>query len=431
MSYVALDVSALKDRPIRVAIISASDRVGGAAVAAHRLHRSLGELGAKSQMLVRKRTVQDDPTICRIGWAESKLLSRSRLGVVITQLCYESGPAYRSTGLLPSSVSKLLNRSDFDVVNIHWTGGESYALRDLARITKPLIWTMHDMWPFVGAEHYASDNVQAYWRAGATSRPRDQQSGKWLDRRIMSAKSSLWQKVRFGVCPSNWLANCARASRAVNATPIRVIPNAVDPREFAPMPREIVRRSIGVRPQDRAILFGAVGGLADPRKGGDLLLEALERLQERRSIAANLVALVVGQHAPRDDTRLPIRTIWCGHVDSTRRMNELYNAADVTVVSSRQDNLPQVGTEALASGCPVVGFQTAGVPEVTLPTQDQALADPEDPESLASSIEHTLEQYWNDHALREECAAYAQARWSPTVVGTAYLQLYKEVAALQ
>lgn len=65
---------------------------------------------------------------------------------------------------MPSGWAEKINKMDIDIVHLHWVGAETLSIEDIGRINKPVIWTLHDMWPFCGIEHYAPDLLESRWR---------------------------------------------------------------------------------------------------------------------------------------------------------------------------------------------------------------------------------------------------------------------------
>ena len=66
-------------------------------------------------------------------------------------------PILHSPSFLSSSWVKKINSSDADIVNLHWVQHEMLSVSDISKIKKPLVWTLHDMWGFCGAEHISWD----------------------------------------------------------------------------------------------------------------------------------------------------------------------------------------------------------------------------------------------------------------------------------
>lgn len=228
----------------------------------------------------------------------------------------------------------------------------------------PLVWTLHDQWAFCGCEHYTQPAISGHssricegFVVGytPTSRP-SQESGLDLNRRTWQRKSHSWNRPIHSVCPSQWMADYARRSAMIGDWPISVFPYPICLNLWVPCDQLQARVLLGL-PTDRPlVLFCALGGIGDRRKGGDLLLIAPQRLrgQVAGTPLAGLELVVFGQrrleHPP--DFGFPIHS--SGHQQDDISLRLLYAAADVFVIPSRQDNLPNTGLEAHACGTPVV-----------------------------------------------------------------------------
>jgi glycosyltransferase involved in cell wall biosynthesis len=230
------------------------------------------------------------------------------------------------------------------------------------------------------------------------------------------------------IAPTRWLADCVRASALMHDWPVHVIPNPLDTTLFTPVARETARHLLGIPQQQPVILFSAMGGSRDPRKGFGLLREALLRLREQR-VTDDILCVILGQEEPaqRPDIGFPAR--WLGQLHDDTALALAYNAADITIVPSRLDNLPQTGTEAQACGCPVVAFDTGGLPDIVEHETTGYLASPFDTEDLARGIAWVLE----DPARRDRLSSGARARaerlWSYDTVVPRYLDVYRSLIA--
>lgn len=332
---------------------------------------------------------------------------------------------------LPSTWADEFEVFNAEVVNLHWVAGETLSIEDIGCIRRPLVWTLHDMWPFCGAEHYATDDDSARWRTGynKANRPVGDR-GMDLDRMVWQRKRRAWKRPIQIVAPSRWLADCARASVLFRDWPVSVIPNVLDTGIYRPLNRDFCREALGLPGDRQIIMFGALGGGRDPRKGYDLLLDALSRLAAKVD-AQNVLCVVFGQSEPQNPPVLPFPTRWMGHVHDDFTLALLYNAADVMVVPSRQENLPQTATEPQACGCPVVAFDCTGFPDALVHRETGYLARPYDTADLAGGIRWVLEDADRRAALGRAARARALQLWAPDVVVPQYLQIYEAAIAMR
>jgi len=318
-----------------------------------------------------------------------------------------------------------LNQAGADVIHLQWVQGEMMSIADIGRLQQPVVWTLHDMWGFCGAEHYTED---FRWRDGylRNNRP-SHESGFDLNRWTWRRKMKLWRLPMHIVTPSHWLADCVRQSVMMRNWPVSVIHNAIDTEAWRPIDKALARRILRLPTDVPLLLFGAIFGTRAPRKGFDLLRNALDHL---RGELPGLELVIVGQLAPRESMNLGFPIHYTGHLHDDVSLNLFYSAADAVIVPSRQDNLPNSGVEALACGTPVVAFNTGGLPDIVEHEKTGYLARPFDTLDLASGIRWVLDGVERRLSLSTESRKAAVARFSYPVIAEQYLQLYKSVANL-
>ncbi|MGC6482605.1 MAG: glycosyltransferase family 4 protein [Synechococcus sp.] len=402
--------------------LSCSDIHGGAARAAYRIHHALLDSGIDSQMLV-IMAASGDWTVQGPAGKRAKVISRIRPHLVtpLTKLLRTGNPIIHSPAVLPSAWLNRINVSDADVVHLHWVQGEMLSIADIARIKKPIVWTLHDMWGFCGAEHYTIDRR---WCDGyrGDNRP-EHESGFDLNRWTWQRKRKHWRRPFQIVCPSHWLADCVQSSALMANWPVTVIPNPIDTDRWQPINQRLARQLLGLPQECPLLLFGAMGGVKDSRKGVDLLLAALSQLCYESSLK-NLQLVVFGQFAPKSPPQLGFPVHYTGHLHDDLSLRALYSAADVMVIPSRQDNLPNTALESHACGTPVVSFNTGGLPDIVKHRVTGALAEPFDSASLASSIRWVLENEQRRRAMGASARERAERLWNPARIAGLYAEVY-------
>lgn len=413
-----------------VTLLSHADDGGGAGRAAYRLYQAFRDHQVDARMLVRlKQTGDWRVSTAAPRHAKAVNFLRSRVGGHLMRLQKTANANMHSANLLPSNLAASINASAADVVNLHWLGGEAMSVEDLGRIRKPVIWTLHDMWAFSGAEHVTDDSATARWRTGydRANRPRD---ASWLDidRHTWQRKQRAWRRPLHIVTPSRWLAGCVRASALMRDWPVTVIPNVLDTEAFKPLDRQFCRHALNLPTHKKIVLFGALGGGQSLNKGYDLLLAALQCLATSQP---DILCVVFGQNAPQVLPAIPFPMQWMGHIGDDATLALLYGAADVMVIPSRLENLPQSGTEAHACGCPVVAFNCGGLPDVVDHGVTGYLAEACNTADLARGIAWVIRDSTINAALGAAARLKALTLWSANSVVPAYMAVYEAARMAQ
>jgi glycosyltransferase involved in cell wall biosynthesis len=334
--------------------------------------------------------------------------------------------------LFPTDLVSKLNASDADVVQLHWINGEMISIEQLGRLEKPIVWTMHDMWGFCGAEHYTYSTryMDGYTPEGFRKSQIEDGEGQGgvltrldIDRWVYLRKKREWKQLNLFISPpSRWLADCSRKSDLFGHYPVKAIPNCIDLDLFGPKgDKKALRGEFDLPVDKKIILFGAM----DPRvkrKGGDLLLQALGGVAD-----PELLALAVfgnnqgGQIAG-------IETCNVGMIRDPEKMARLYSCSDVMCVPSRQDNLPNTCVEAHACGLPIAAFRIGGIPDIVDHLQTGYLAEPYCVDDYRRGLEQILFGSPADYdRMCHNARSKALETFSPETVVQQYLHLYKKI----
>lgn len=415
---------------MKICHLSYADQAGGAARAAFRLHRALCDAGCESTMSVAVQG-SDDWRVRGPATAMQKARALAKRGLdrLPIRLQRTTNPTLHSSGWCTALPERSKDQAEADVLNLHWICGGALSVEAIGRLRKPCVWTLHDMWAFSGAEHYGGDSDEARWRAGYSRANRDPQHGGFdVDRWVWRRKQRAWTRRMEVVAPTRWLAACAADSALLRDWPIAVIPNALQTATYRPLDRAMARGLLRLPQSSRIVLFGAADGARNPLKGWDLLEPALHIVGAR---VGGVVGVVFGQGEPRTLPQLGMPLHWTGHLHDDLTLALLYSAADVMVVPSRIDNLPQTGTEAQACGCPVVAFRVAGLPDVVEDRETGYLAEPFSVEDLANGIVWVLEDAERHARLSANARARAERLWAPEVVVPQYLEVYRRAIETQ
>jgi glycosyltransferase involved in cell wall biosynthesis len=412
---------------MKVVQFNCSDINGGAGRAVYRIHHALRRHGIDSRMQVSSANA-GDWTLQKSDLRGINAINslRNFLSGSLINVLRPGNQAPLSIAIFPSRWPQQLNKSDVDLIHLHWVGGEMMSIADIGRLREPVVWTLHDMWGFCGAEFFTEE---IRWHEGYSRHNRPAcESGFDLNRWTWERKLKHWRRPMHIVAPSRWLADCASHSALMQKWPVTVVPNAIDTEAWRPIDKMLARRILRLPVEGSLLLFGAISGTCNPRKGFDLLKGALDHL---RGEMAGLELVVLGQLAPREPLNLGFPVHYTGHLHDEISLCLHYSAADAVVVPSRQDNLPNVGVEAQACGAPVVAFDVCGLPDIVEHEKTGYLAQPFDTQDLASGIRWVLDGAERRALLSTQSRQAAVARFSYPVVAEQYLQVYKTVRGLQ
>lgn len=400
-----------------------SDDGAGAARAAYRLHRAMLRARLSSRMMVNVSTT-GDPTVYgpKSRWAKGSALIRPGLVEAGFSRLYRTDNAIiHSPAVLPSGKRGFLNACQADVLHLHWVQNEMLSIEDLPHLHKPLIWTLHDMWAFCGAEHVSWSErwKEGYRRDNAEAGYRGLDINRWTWRR----KQRNWKKPVSLIAPSRWLAACVQQSALMKDWPVRVIPNAIDTDFWCPVDKALARTLLGLPEGVPLVIFGTSGANAAYHKGFDLLEQALSHL---RGQGADLELAIFGQRKPKQPPMLghPVHYLGILHDDLTMRL--AYCAADALIVPSRIDNLPNTAVEAMACGTPVVAFDTCGLPDIVDHQSNGFLARAFDAEDLATGISWTVTHH-DPPSLRQAARQKAVECFSESTVLAQHAEAYEQV----
>jgi len=302
------------------------------------------------------------------------------------------------------------------VLNVHWIGNWSISIGELERIPIPIVWTLHDLWPIRGSIHYDSESEGV---------KRTSLSAVREIRAVLRSRALAKRKLRLLsrsvlVCPSNWIASKAKAETAISSERIFVIPNPIDVNFWSPADDDHNPRS---SKRDFRIAFGFSGGSAGFRKGEDLFFSAIETLENLRELSdrENVVISLFGDSAKEDRFSVSAGPTFehHGHLDA-EELRDLYRSSDLMVIASREDNLPQIGTEAQACGLPVIAFQVGGLSDVVENGVTGVLVTAFDVDAMAHEINSLIEDHSRLRAMGRAASVRARKLWSPSQVALQY-----------
>jgi len=406
---------------MKVLFANTRDIIGGAAIAAYRLHKGMQENGYDSSMLVDIKSSTDDSVFStRTKLDQIKQKIRSKIDYLPQRLYKTNDGLGRSLSFVPGPNLDKINRFNADIVHLHWINNGFLSVEQLAKINKPIVWTLHDMWAFCGAEHYTSGND--HYKNGYKNS--DNVLDKWVWRRKENAYSKIENLTV--VTPSNWLAECVKESFLLGDRRVEVIGNGIDTNFFRPKNIKELRLKYDIPMDKKIILFSGYKGVEDPRKGFNHLLNAL-KLKEKTNNINDIELVIIGSNKSDELEALKIKSHFMGMINDSEVMRDLYALADLFILPSKEDNLPNTVLESMSCGTPVVAFKIGGVPDMVDHLKNGYLAEPFDDEVLSEGINWCLDSDGKLEKLSNNAREKIISDFEVTKQSEKYASLYKEI----
>lgn len=415
---------------MRVLIINTSEKTGGAAIAARRLMEALKNNGLQTQMLVRDKQTQATNVVeIKKSWLNVWRFIWERI-IIWKANHFKKHNLFdvdiANTGIDITSLPEFKNA---DIIHLHWINQGMLSLNCLKKIIasgKPIVWTMHDMWCFTGICHYANDCQRYQSECGNCPKLYGKSHSKDIAWHVFRKKRQIIgnSNILFVAC-SRWLEGLAKQSRILEGKFVTNIPNAINTNLFHPHDKQESRKRLKLPLDRKLILFGSMK-ITDKRKGVDYLIEACRILEkEYNEFSEQIGIVIVGSKAENTAELFPFPYYNMDYVTDEKRLVDIYNAVDLYVTPSLQDNLPNTIVEAMACGTPCVGFNIGGIPQMIDHLHNGYVAEYQSASDLANGIHWTL----SEHNYAELCeAAFRKAIscYSEENVARQYIEIYNK-----
>lgn len=406
---------------MKVLHLNHSDSIGGAAKFSQRLHNSILSIGEDSYMCCSSVKLQNEK-IFRLNPVMSKNLSLLKAKAAQTldskvQLLERTNlKSFKSAGWFGAVSADWINRSDFDVINLHWINGGLISIKEIGRIRKPIVWSMLDMWPFLGAEHYTQES-EARGMIEGFNRGNRHKNDLGIDVCRISAhlkERYLTEKITY-VAPSRWLADRAEQSQRLAGAEIRVIPAALDIDLYSPM-----MNHLSVDKTEPPFVIG-YGGALSGRKGWELFNNFLNTYN--KDLVGSTI-IVFGSPISEAFSSPYYEIKQAGRVMDEEMLVSLYRQMDVLLFPSTLETFGLIAQEAQSCGVPVICIRNTGTAEV-IQHDKTGYAINGGTEELISILAKLKLDRNLLQLLRVNARKRALALWRQDIVAAQYLNLYQ------
>lgn len=395
-------------KPLKIVLLSYHNQNGGAGIACGRLAEALKKAGHQVNYLVQEKTGNDGSVALNNSPVKKAM---SWLRFILERLAYlpfEKNKVVRflfNPGKYGRDISQHPLIQEADIIHLHWVNFGMLSIQNIKQLLdtgKPVYWTLHDMWAFTGGCHHSGACLNFQVACGNCAEFIKNPSTNDLSHQLWQKKFNAFQQPNLHIITcSDWLKERAATSSILKNQPIQSIPNAIDTELFKPGNKADAKKSLSLDPEKKYILFVAMRVNA-PKKGFNYLEKALQGLDKTTT-----ELIVVGN--AQDLPELHLKAHVMGHISSPEKMIQIYQAADVFVTPSLEENLPNTIMEAMACGTPCVGFKIGGIPEMIDHAVNGYVAEYQSSEDLAKGLRWTLVNAPEQAARQKAESSYAEA----------------------
>ena len=414
---------------IRILHLSYCDRNTGAGIAAKRIHNCIFDYNdpeIKSYLRLntygkdQKNIIYTKKFIPNFYNLFKKYLER----IIVKFIKYEDNK-FHSISTLPSLKHKEINNLDIDLVHIHWVQHETISIEEIGKIKFPIVWTLHDFWPFSATEHYLKDDFDKRYIEGYKIENIFRIS-EYVDKLCFQRKKLNWGNNIKLIAPSNWMKDCSKKSLLMKDKAITIIPNPINTKIFHPINKNKARKSLNLETKKKVILFGSIDGGKDPRKGADLLLDVLKYLNVNKD---SIQIVIFGKKNKSQDifenTFFEIKHL--GKISSDHKLSYIYSAADIFIIPSRIESFGQTAAEAQSCGTPVAGFDIGGLKDIISHNKNGILIEPFNTKKMALAIENLLKEEEKILNFSKASRENALHNWDYKKVAKSHINFYKNI----
>lgn len=400
---------------MKIANINYSDEPSGSSIAVERIDHMLNHEDIDSDILVFKSNSKNQKILKYQNYNKFdenlRFFFKKILKKILHNLFFIKYPYTINFGLLPSSFLKEINSNNCDIVNLHWIGNEILSINQIAKIKKPVIWTLHDMWPYTTIENYldTSDYLLKYIEKKSKL--------NFFSKFIFKKKIKKFKNIKALICTSKWQSKMCEKNQIFKNTEKVLIPLPIDFNVWKPVSKEIAREKLNIPMEAKVLYYNLSHVYAKKRKGFDFVIHFLQNTNLK-----NLYFVSTNCNS------IEIKNPNVNHVnfDNVKDINErilLYSASDILLSPSRLESFGQTVLEAQACGIPSITFKNTGSEDIVHHMKTGYTCNYLDQDDFNKGIEWCLKQNFN----RKTIIDLAKEKFSFSVIGNQYKKFLEKI----
>jgi len=385
--------------------INYSNNDSGASIAVNRINNMLNKNGLKSEII----SFNDKKNITNS--LKIRLFINKVLKKIISKFFNIKINDSINFGILPSNFYKKINKSKAKIINLHWLGNEIISIKQISKIKGPVIWTLHDMWPYTSIEHYIDEKkfIDNY-----TENKNDL---NFILKFIFDSKIKYFKPIKILICTSRWQLKMAQKSLIFKNTKKVLVPLPIDFKIWKPKSKNIARKNLNIQENRKVILFILSHKYAHKRKGLNYVINYLSEIKKEN---ITLITINCENLKLKNEKIHHINFNYLNEIDD--KIN-LYSCSDVFLMPSKIESFGQTALEAQACNCPTVTFKNTGCEDIVDHLKTGYISEYMDQEDFSRGINFVLNSKFGENFIRDT----AKKKFSEEIIASKYKEIFKEI----
>lgn len=398
---------------------------GGAAIAALRQHHALLEAGIDSNILFAKLTDKSIKKAYQYIAPQKSFFNRLKDRILFKlniKVDYwtkvNNALKNRVSGFesfsLPDSDFDITSQSIYkeaDVINLHWVSG-FLDFKFFLNNKKPIVWTLHDMNPFTGGCHSSFGCKKYQLKCNNCFQLKGTKDLTLAEKNLKIKLKCLYNTKLNIVCISNWMLKNSLESKLFRNFKHTRINHSINSDAYSIYNKNFAR-DVFKLDKNKTIIV-TVTQRFNKGKGSDILKEVIDA-----NTNPCIQICTLGNPIKND------KVVNLGVINDKQLIALAYAACDAVLITSREDNAPNLIPEAFSCGKPIIGFQIGGMPDHIIQWKTGLSSKNIKSKSLLDLIYifHENKEKFNPNIIRD----YALNKFSQKLQSESYLKLYNNI----
>lgn len=392
------------------------DVSGGASIAAYRIHKSLIKESVNSQMYVSEKKIKDSSIIQTNKNYIDKINIRLQRKLHRINSNKNYNKVSKSYNLFPSFKLKEINSLKADIINLHWIGNNFLSIGEISKLNAPIVWTIHDMWPYCGSEHYTNQkrHIQGYNKFNILNNNKTFSID--LDRIVWNKKKKYFKNIHF-VATSSWQELELKKSFLTKNQKISKI--------YYPLASHVWKKRKSNKflfnnKSQKKVLFVS-DRIDNPLKGFSIIKKIFNKSDRDKYLL-----IIIGNKNNENFENLNINYIFLNKINDQEKLIDIFSSVDLLLAPSLKESFGIVAQEAAYCNTPSVVFKNTGFEDTVKHKINGYVAEYNNLKDFKKGVVWCLKDQ-NLNKISRNSRLIAIRKFNEQKIAKNYIQLYKNI----